>query len=119
MGKILLVRRLAARDLRYHKAQAMLLLLAITAATAVLTLGLVLHGVTSQPYQQTQAATNGPDLVAQLDPVTVSGPAGGPTPHKPPSVTAQARQLSRLPGVTRASGPYPVASALVDRKSVV
>ncbi len=33
MGKILLVRRLAARDLRRHKAQAVLLLLAITAAT--------------------------------------------------------------------------------------
>ena len=42
----------------------MLLLLAITAATTTLTLGLALHGVTSQPYQQTRAATAGPDVVA-------------------------------------------------------
>ena len=66
MGKVLLVGRLAARDLRHRPAQAVLLLLAITAATATLTLGLALHGVTSQPYQQTRAATNGPDVVAQL-----------------------------------------------------
>ena len=66
MGRVLLVGRLAARDLRHHPAQAVLLLLAITAATAMLTLGLALHGVTSQPYQQTRAATNGPDVVAYL-----------------------------------------------------
>ena len=64
MGRLLLVGRLAARDLRHRPAQAVLLLLAITAATTTLTLGLVLHGVTSQPYQQTRAATNGPDVVA-------------------------------------------------------
>ena len=74
MGKIVLVGRLAARDLRHHPAQAVLLLLAITAATAVLTLGLALHGVTSHPYQQTRAATRGPDVVAQL-----GGPAGART----------------------------------------
>ena len=73
MGKIVLVGRLAARDLRRRPAQAVLLLLAITAATATLTLGLALHGVTSHPYQQTRAATNGPDVVAQL-----GGPAAGP-----------------------------------------
>ena len=61
MGKIVLVARLAARDLRRRQAQAVLLLLAITAATTTLTLGLALHGVTSHPYQQTRAATNGPD----------------------------------------------------------
>lgn len=46
MGQTLLVIRLAARDIRRHKAQAVLLLLAITAATAVLALGLALQGVT-------------------------------------------------------------------------
>ena len=60
MGKILLIGRLVVRDLRHRPAQAVLLLLAITAATATLTLGLVLHGVTSQPYQQTRAATQRP-----------------------------------------------------------
>src|SRR5580704_11463696 len=67
MGKILLVRRLAARDLRRHKAQAVLLLLAITAATTVLALGLALSGVTNEPYQQTRAATKGPDVVGSLN----------------------------------------------------
>ena len=66
MGKILLACRLVARDLRHRPGQAVLLLLAITAATATLTLALVLHGVTSQPYEQTRAATSGPDVVAYL-----------------------------------------------------
>ena len=64
LGRGVLLGRLASRDLRYRPAQAALLLLVITAATATLTLGLALHGVTSQPYQRTRAATNGPDVVA-------------------------------------------------------
>ena len=56
----------------------MLLLLAITAATATLTLGLALHGVTNQPYQQTRAATNGPDVVAQSRRVRRSAPGRQP-----------------------------------------
>jgi putative ABC transport system permease protein len=51
MGRLLLVCRLAARDLRRRPGEAALLLLAITAATATLTLGLVLHGVTDKPYR--------------------------------------------------------------------
>src|SRR5580700_2115722 len=66
LSRTVLIWRLAARDLRRRPAQAFLLLLAITAATATLTLGLALHGVTSQPYQQTRAATRGPDIVAQV-----------------------------------------------------
>ena len=78
MGKIVLVGRLAARDLRRHPAQAALLLLAITAATAVLSLAFALNGVITSPYQQTMAATKGPDVVAQsaYDPYTgVTSPA--------------------------------------------
>ena len=59
-------------------------MLAITAATATLTLGLVLHGVTNKPYQQTRASTKGPDVVAQIlgsaRPAAADGPsasAGG------------------------------------------
>lgn len=66
MGRFLIIGRLAVRDIRYRPTQAILLLLAITAATAVLSLGLVMRGVTNQPYQQTRAATRGPDLVANL-----------------------------------------------------
>jgi putative ABC transport system permease protein len=89
MGRLLLICRLAARDLRRHRAEAVLLLLAVTTATTVLTLGLVLQGVTSHPYQQTRAATHGPDIVAYLQ-----------TP-------AQATKLVHDAGVTAHSGPYP------------
>ena len=115
MGKIRLIGRLVARDLRYRPGPAVLLMLAITAATATLTLGLVLHGVASQPYQQTRAATNGPDVVAQfrqLGQALQPGPRGGP--HGPgPSIAEQAKTLTHAPGVTGYSGPYPVASAVV------
>ena len=66
MGRILLVCRLAARDLRRRPAEAALLLLAIIAATTTLTLGLVLHGVTDEPYESTREATAGPDVVASV-----------------------------------------------------
>jgi putative ABC transport system permease protein len=96
MGRTLLVLRLAARDIRRHLAQAVLLLVAIAAAAAVLTLGLALHGVTSQPYEQTRAATEGPDVVAYL--------------RSP----AQAAALTRASGVTATAGPFPIASAIVN-----
>ncbi len=105
MGKLLLVGRLATRDLRHRPAQAVLLLLAITAATATLTLGLVLHGVTSQPYQQTRVATNGPDVVAYLPVIHQPG-----RPSRPP---AEGMALIRTPGVTGHSGPYPLVGTVV------
>ena len=73
----------------------MLLLLAITAATATLTLGLALNGVTSSPYLRTKAATSGPDITAFI------------------SSTAQAAPLSRADGVSAQSGPYPLVSAVL------
>jgi putative ABC transport system permease protein len=102
MGRALLIGRLAVRDLRRHAAQAVLLLVAITAATTVLTLGLALHGVTSHPYQQTRAATRGPDVVAEL-----------PVSPRPGQEARTAAALDRLPGVTGDSGPYPVTSAIL------
>jgi len=100
MGKVLLICRLAARDLRRRPAQACLLLLVIMAATATLTLGLALRGVASQPYERTRAATNGPDVVATI------GTSGQ-------QLSAQVRALLGTPGVTGHGGPYPVASAVV------
>ncbi len=47
MGRLLLISRLAACDVRRRPAQAALLLVVIAAAMAALTLGLVLHGVTA------------------------------------------------------------------------
>jgi putative ABC transport system permease protein len=96
MGRILLVGRLAVRDLRRRRIEAALLLLAVMAATTTLTLGLVLRDAASDPYQSTKEATNGPDVVA-------SG--------------SQAAKLSGLeklasaPGVIGHSGPYPVTPA--------
>jgi putative ABC transport system permease protein len=96
MGRILLVCRLAARDLRRRSGEAVLLLLVITAATTTLTLGLVLHGVTtSASYQSTQAATAGPDVVAW----------GGPP--------AEVMALAHAQGVIGHTGPYPVASPVL------
>jgi putative ABC transport system permease protein len=118
MGKLFIVSRLVARDLRYRKAQAVLMMLAITAATTVLSLALALHGVTSKPYQHTRAATRGPDVVAQ-----VGGPAGsahipGHAPQNigiPPrrQVLAEISSLVSAPGVTGHAGPYPVASVVL------
>lgn len=96
MGIALLVFRLAARDVRRHAAQASLLVLAIAASAATLTMGLALSGVTSQsPYLATRAATKGPDVVAYL------------------TSAAQAKSLLRASGVAGHSGPFPVASAII------
>ena len=99
MARLLLVYRLAARDLRRHPAEAALLLLAIMAATTTLTLGLVLHGVVSKPYENTRKATAGPDVVAGV----AVPPEGGE-----PVDLAGLEALSDAPSVTAHGGPYPV-----------
>jgi len=130
MGRIRLTGRLVRRDLRRRPGPALLLVLAITAATATLTLGLVLRGVTNQPYQQTRAATNGPDVVAQIagsGPVRTGPPRGRHlSRHGPPAsapvahaqIAAEARALTHAPGVSRYSGPFPVASAVVRARGL-
>jgi ABC-type lipoprotein release transport system permease subunit len=105
MGRILLVGRLAARDLRRRPAEAALLLLAIAAATVTLTLGLVLHGVSSKHYETTREATAGPDVVAIVD-----APIDG---GRPADVGAL-KALADAPGVVGDSGPYPVFTALLE-----
>ncbi len=124
MGKIRLTGRLVIRDLRRRPGPATLLVLAITAATATLTLGLVLHGVTNQPYLRTRAATNGPDVAAMVRGFNVSAPgAGSGPPQIAPATRAQiAAQISTLthaPGVTGYSGPYPVASVALRYRGIV
>jgi putative ABC transport system permease protein len=93
MGRLLLIARLAVGDLKRRPVQAALAVLAIGAATAVLTLGLVLHGVTANPYTVTKAVTRGPDVVAEF---------GSP---------AQAKSIIDTKGVTAHSGPYPLTAA--------
>ncbi|MGH3198386.1 MAG: FtsX-like permease family protein [Streptosporangiaceae bacterium] len=102
MGKVLLVCRLAARDLRRRRGEAVMLLVVMMAATTALTLGLVLHGVTAQPYQSTRAATAGPDVLATAFPAHSGPPAGL-------AGLADVAPLTRAPGVIGRTGPYPVA----------
>lgn len=102
MGRLLLVCRLAARDLRRRRGEAVMLLVVMMAATTALTLGLVLHGVTAQPYQATRAATHGPDVLATAF-------AGNGGPPADPAARADIMPLSHARGVTGHSGPFPVA----------
>jgi ABC-type lipoprotein release transport system permease subunit len=94
MGRILLVGRLAVRDLRRRRIETALLLLALMAATTTLTLGLVLRDAASDPYHSTREATNGPDVVA-FHPTGRSG----------------LKELASAPGVIDRGGPYPVTAA--------
>jgi putative ABC transport system permease protein len=94
MGKLLLIARLVAQDLRHRPGQAVLLVLAITAASGTLSVALALRGVTSHPYDATRAATAGPDVVAAV---------------QQSSLPSQLTALEHAPGVTGHSGPYPVA----------
>ena len=112
MGRVLLVVRLAVRDLRRRRLEAALLLLAIMAATTTMTLGLVLHDAASDPYQSTREATNGPDVVASVT------PHPSELPDDPaelvidqPAEIASLEELATAPGVIDYSGPYPVTTA--------
>ncbi len=107
MGRLALIVRLTLRDLRYRRAEAVLLLLAITAATTTLTLGLALSGVTGHPYQQTKAVTRGPDIVASF--LNLGQPRGVTA----SSGLAALSALAREPGVANSSGPFPVSWPVV------
>src|SRR5258708_13428276 len=106
MGRIRLIARLAARDLRRRRGEAVLMLVTIMVASTTLTLGLILHGVISQPYGQTRAATRGPDVVANVMP---PGARTGVSVHQLAALTA----LDHAPGAPGPNGPYPVPSALL------
>lgn len=105
MGRTLLVTRLAVRDLRRHGAQAVLMLLTIAAATTTLTLGLALHGTSTDPWNQTRAATAGPDDIAQTSPARNGSDA---------PLTA----LTHARGVVGSSGPYPLAGPVLRVRQI-
>jgi putative ABC transport system permease protein len=112
MGRILLVGRLAVRDLRRRRTEAALLLLAIMAATTTLTLGLVLRDAASDPYQSTRAATNGPDVVASVQPYPSERPDGpAEVDFDQPAELSGLERLASAAGVIDHSGPYPVTPA--------
>jgi ABC-type antimicrobial peptide transport system permease subunit len=111
MGRLYLIARLAARDLRHRPAAAALLLIALVTATATMTMGLILHGTTSQPYATTMAATNGPDIVAQSMPTWSSNGDRVVAPANVRVLTALTRTSN--PRVTASSGPFPYTFAAV------
>jgi hypothetical protein len=102
MGRFVLISRLGARDLLRRPGEAAMLVAVIVAATAALTLGLVLYGVTAHPYQTTRQQTSGPDVIA-TDFVSGGGAAASRDARGKVAPIAHAR------GVVASSGPFPVA----------
>ena len=105
MGRLLLVLRLANRDLRRHAGQAVLMLLTIAATTTTLTLGLALHGTSTDTWNLTRASSAGPDVMVQT---YVSKGA----------TDARVTELMHVPGVADASGPFPLASPVLRVRQV-
>jgi putative ABC transport system permease protein len=121
-GRALLLFRLARQDIRHHLAQAVLLVIAIAAVTATLTMAFALDGVSSAengvkagPYQQTMAATKGPDVVAQSG---TSAKGSTPTGVTTPADLAALAALNHAKGVEAHSGPYPMATAEMRSMSI-
>ena len=102
MSKLLVILRLGRRDLRHRPGQAAMLAVIVAAATAALTLGLVLQGTTAHPFQATRSATSGPDALVTDFPAGLGAPAD-------PAALGQVAPLARAPGVVAHSGPFPVA----------
>ncbi|WP_205303939.1 hypothetical protein [Nonomuraea montanisoli] len=98
MGRILLVIRLALRDLRRRRTETAPLLIALLAATTTLTLGLVLRDAAGDPYRSTRAATAGPDVVANAHHTGL----------------AELGRPATASGVTAHSGPYPVIAGKLE-----
>jgi ABC-type antimicrobial peptide transport system permease subunit len=103
VGKLVVIWRLATKDLLRAKTRTVLTVTVIAAATATLTLGLALSGATSDPYGHTRAATAGPDVMVQSNvPATER--------ELPTAAPADLIALEHAPGVVGYSGPYPVAT---------
>jgi putative ABC transport system permease protein len=98
VGRLLLISRLVARDIRRRPVQAVLLVVMIVTTTTTLTLALALRRVDQRPWQHTRAVTRGPDVVAEL----------GPAPGAPAPSVRQFAPLIRAPGVARLAGPFPL-----------
>ena len=104
MGHLLLIGRLAARDLRRRRLEAALLLLVITAATTTLTLGLVLNDAARDPFRHTREVTAGPDVRADAP----------PAPDGEPADVAGLEALTGAAGVVDHSGPFPAAGLVIE-----
>lgn len=97
-GRLVLIGRLAVRDLQRRRSEAALLLLAIMAATTTLTLGLGVYEAGSEPYQRTRKETAGPDVIA----------SAGPKADGTEADLASLETLTDAPQVIAHGGPYPM-----------
>jgi putative ABC transport system permease protein len=98
-GRIVLVSRLAVRDLRRRPVEAIMVFLIIAAATTTLTVALALSGVTNKPYQRTRLVTAGPDVVAIAPPAQLA--------------MTPLSSLTTASGVIAHSGPYPTVYSVI------
>ncbi|MDA0564842.1 ABC transporter permease [Streptomonospora sp. S1-112] len=64
MGRLLLMWRLVVRDMRRRPGEAVVFVVAVAAATASLTLGLMVDNAVAIAYMNTREATRGPDMTA-------------------------------------------------------
>ncbi|WP_129842125.1 ABC transporter permease [Streptomyces sp. RFCAC02] len=76
MGHVLLIWRLLVRDLRRRPGEAVMFLIAVTAATTSLTVGLAADDAVATSYLKTRAATEGPDITVISTTDDPSGLAG-------------------------------------------
>ena len=94
--------RLAARNLRRHPGQALLLLLTLTIATGVLGVAMSLYGSADEPWNRTWRATKGFHVS-----FTVYHPPDEPGDRAlVASLRRDASQLTTAPGVTAVGGPW-------------
>lgn len=98
MGRLLLIWRLITRDLRRRPGEAVMFLLAVTAATASLTLGMATDNAVFGGYMKTREATAGPDITAIT---TATDPS------------ALAGRIADAPGVDTLADPVPGFSTTV------
>ena len=99
MGRVLLITRLVAGDIRRRPVQSALLIVMVLTTTTALTLGLALRGESETPFALTRVKTDGPDVVAE----------NGPAPGANRPTAKQFAPLLHAPGVAATGGPYPVA----------
>jgi len=103
VSALVVVVRLMLADVRRHKAHTAMLLVAVTAASATLALGLSIRDVSDGLYRQTRVATAGPDVVAFA-------------PDSGPATTSALAALAADPDVVQHNGPYQIVYSTVTAR---
>jgi putative ABC transport system permease protein len=110
MRSLRLAVRLARRNVRRRPAQAALVLLTLTLATAMFGVGMALYGSADRPWDRVWAATDGFHVSAAY--LTRSGV--DPADVDLDAIRPRFAELADAPGVTAVGGPWTHLSALLD-----